>query len=112
MDRLTHKTSTVLIATGGSTRIFRSVADVPPSLRKKLVAATSGPASATILIADENGRKEIVKSLDGGESALESRILDKALAGRKRSSWNWRHWAELVLVAGIGVCLWALSNWK
>lgn len=112
MERITHKTSTVLIATGSKTQVFRSVSDVPPALRKKLVAATSGPTSATILIADENGRKEIMRSLDGDGSGLESRILQNALAARRRGPWNWRHWAELVLVAGIGVCLWALSNWK
>lgn len=112
MERLTHKTSTVLISTGGRTRVFRSVSDVPPSLRKKLVAATSGPAAATILIADENGRKEILRSIEGTNGALESRMLEKALASHRDSRWNWRHWAELALVAGIGVCLWALSNWK
>jgi hypothetical protein len=112
MERMTHRTSAVVISAGGRMQVFRSVAEVPPALRKKLLAATSGPEAATILIADENGRKEILRSLEGGNAALETRVLQGALARRNSARWGWRHWAELTLVAGIGICLWALSSWR
>ncbi len=112
MERVTHKTSTVVVSVGDRTRVYRSVGDVPPALRKKLLEATSGANSATILIADENGRKEIVRSLQGQGSSLEAKLLDSAIGRALPAKWTWRHWAEVGLVAGIGLCLWALSNWK
>ncbi len=36
MQRVTVKTSTIFIAKGGKTQVFRSVSEVPPRLRKEL----------------------------------------------------------------------------
>jgi hypothetical protein len=65
MDRMTVKTSTIFISVGGKTKVFKSVDDVPPKLRRKLQESTSGINAATILIADRRGREEIVKALRG-----------------------------------------------
>ena len=59
MQRVTVKTSTIFIAKGAKTRVYRSVQDVPPQLRKELEHSTNGFNSATILIADRRGREEI-----------------------------------------------------
>jgi hypothetical protein len=109
MERVTHKTSTVIVSIGETTEVFRSVGDLPAGLRKKLVKATTGVNAATILIADENGRKEIVRSLQSGEATAPRSLMDK-VAGSDR--WTRRHLAEVALVVGIGLCLWALSNLK
>src|SRR6202789_628188 len=55
--------SVVLIPAGGSDLIYRTVEDVPASLRNKLLRSTNGANSATILIADRRGRKEVDKAM-------------------------------------------------
>ena len=57
------QTSTVLISAGGSDRVYRSVDEVPQALRTRLLKSTNGANSATILIADRRGRKEIAKAM-------------------------------------------------
>jgi hypothetical protein len=117
MDRLTHKTSTIVIAAGDRTKVFHSVAEVPPSLRKKLIESTSGTNSATVLIADEGGRREILRSIRGLPTELQSRLV-RSMAGAPRSSsrrsaaLGWRQWVEIGLLGGIGLCLWMLAAWK
>jgi hypothetical protein len=56
------KTSTILISTddGG---VFGSIEEVPEPLREALVSATTGPDSATIIIADRVGRSRIAAAL-------------------------------------------------
>jgi hypothetical protein len=63
MHRVTVKTSTIFIAKGGRTRVYRSVSEIPQRLRKELEESTNGFNSATILIADRRGRKEIPRAL-------------------------------------------------
>jgi hypothetical protein len=70
MAQLTARSSTIFIATGRETRVYRSVEDVPPELRQKLVSCTRGINSATILIADKHGREELVRSLQGRPSEV------------------------------------------
>lgn len=130
-ERVTHKTATILISAGGRSRTFKSLNEVPPDLRERLAESTSGPYSATLLIADQNGRREIVRSLQGQPSAIESRWI-RSFAGRNQLSTSsggetevlsalpgqvtgrkrWRHIAELALLAGIGLCLWLMAAWK
>src|SRR5215475_7567778 len=74
MHRVTVKTSTIFIAKGGKTHVFRSVDDVPPRLRKELEESTNSFNSATILIADRRGREEIVRALNGMPSSLRTRL--------------------------------------
>jgi hypothetical protein len=63
MPRVTLKSSTIFISVGNKTEVFRSVDDVPPPLRKKLEQSTNSINSATILIADRNGKEEIVRAI-------------------------------------------------
>src|ERR1700690_3318058 len=80
MNRVTVKTSTIFIAKGGRTRVYRSVSEVPPQLRKELEESTNSFNSATILIADRRGREEIIKTLNGIPSALRSRLAPSLTA--------------------------------
>lgn len=131
-ERVTHKTATILISVGGQAQTFKSLNEVPPRLRERLVASTSGPYSATLLIADEAGRREIMRSLRGQPSGVESRWI-RSFANRGQSEGEpggeievpviettafslrqrrIRHAAELALLAGIGLCLWLMAAWR
>jgi hypothetical protein len=57
------KTSTILIARGEQRSVYRSVEDVPDALKRQLLRSTNGLNSATIVIADRQGRKEIAKAI-------------------------------------------------
>jgi hypothetical protein len=115
--RLTSKTSTILISVGDRVQVYRSVDEVPPHLRRKLLQSTSSVNSATVLIADEGGRREILKSLKGLPSELQSRLV-RTLSARSSSDrrrtmvLGWRQWAEIGLLAAIGLCLWLLAAWE
>jgi predicted amidophosphoribosyltransferase len=58
-----YQTSTVLISSGGNHLVYGSVEEVPVRLRTKLLKFTNGRNSATILIADRRGRREIAKAM-------------------------------------------------
>ena len=115
MSRVTLKTSTIFISIGDKTQVYRSVADVPPSLRKKLEQSTNGINSATILIADRNGKEEIVRAIRGLPSSLRTRIGSSApeqgeTAAKSGFRWStlWQDWAEMALPAAIGFAVWFL----
>ncbi len=117
MSRVTLKSSTIFISVGNRTEVYRSVADVPPSLRKKLEQSTNGINSATILIADRKGKEEIVRAIRGLPSDLRSRLgtslREEAPPPVRRWAiplaipWTrvarvWEDWAEFLLPAAIG----------
>jgi len=118
-DRITHKTSTILVSTGGKLRSFRTLEEIPEQVRQRLIRSTSGPYSATLLIADEAGRQEVLRSLRGQPSAVESRWMrsfsspsESARPAQAEVGQRWRRVAEVALLAGIGLCLWLLAAWR
>jgi len=124
MSRVTLKSSTIFISVGNKTEVYRSVAEVPPSLRKKLEQSTNGINSATILIADRKGKEEIVRAIRGLPSNLRSRLStslrEEAVAARTVrqpfpwAKWAlvWQDWAEFLLPAAIGAAVWLLFGAK
>jgi hypothetical protein len=119
MSRVTLKSSTIFISVGNKTEVYRSVADVPPSLRKKLEQSTNGINSATILIADRKGKEEIVRAIRGLPSNLRSKLStslreDTRRAEPKSPVWTsvLQNWAEFLLPAAIGVAVWLLFSLK
>ena len=116
MAQLTARSSTIFIATGSETRVYRSVEDVPPELRQKLVSCTRGLNSATILIADKHGREELVKSLQGRPSEVECRLLENIRSHQpepepvaretKSKLQSIRTILELLLPVAVGASLW------
>ena len=117
MAQLTARSSTIFIATGSETRVYRSVEDVPPELRQKLVSCTRGINSATILIADKHGREELVKSLQGRPSEVECRLVESIRARqpeppsateqeKKSRLQSIRTILELLLPVAVGASLW------
>src|SRR3984885_1168894 len=119
MSRVTLKSSTIFISVGNKTEVYRSVADVPPSLRKRLEQSTNGINSATILIADRKGKEEIVRAIRGLPSGLRSRLttsLRKEAHQETRELNRWilwsREWAEIVFPAVLGLAVWLLYSSK
>jgi len=119
MARVTVKSSTIFISVGDKTQVYRSVAEVPPRLRKKLEQSTNGINSATILIADRRGREEIVRAIRGLPSGVRSRFaaaLHKDGGGEKgfthRLRALGRNWAEILLPGAIGLLVWMLFSMR
>ena len=83
-------------------------------LRRKLEESTSGLNSATILIADQRGREELVRALQGKPSSVQSRLADAirthrarhTSAAKPRRTLSMRSWLEILLPAAIGASLW------
>src|SRR5277367_2744619 len=57
------KTSTILISAGETRSVYRSVDEVPDGLKRQLLRSTNGTNSATIVIADRQGRREIANAI-------------------------------------------------
>lgn len=123
MQRVTVKTSTIFIAKGGKTRVYHSVNDVPPLLRKQLEDSTNGFNSRTILIADRRGREEILRALSGLPSGLRSRLASSLNSPSSSSSaaepesrpalrFLRRNWAEILLPTAVGVIVWLAFHYR
>jgi len=125
MHRFTLKTSTIFIAKGRKTRVYRSVSEVPRRLRQELEESTNGFNSATILIADRRGREEIVRALHGLPSALRSRLAPSlkkdampatkhavSAAARPLVYFLRRNWMQIALPGAVGLAVWAALSWR
>ncbi len=100
------QTSTVLISSGGSDLVYRTVEEVPRGLRTRLLKSTSGGNSGIILIADRRGRKEIAK------------VVGELPGGRKRAGWPTSGRkrgvaAVVVLLLALALVAWAFAHhWR
>lgn len=83
-------TSSVLISAGGDDLVYRSVDEVPARLRSKLLKSTNGANSATILIADRRGRKEITRAMRKLPGPAQRRLMESVLgAGASSTVLEW-----------------------
>lgn len=106
----TFQVSSVLISSGGSDRVYRSVDDVPARLRTRLLKSTNSPNSATILIADRRGRKEIAKAMRKLPGGSHRRLIRSVLGARVASPPSaWLTPARrAAIMAVVAVCCLAL----
>jgi len=76
------QSSTVLISADGADLVYRSMEEVPGPLRNRLLKSTNSANSATILIADRRGRREIAKVMrhlpGSGQRRLVQSLMDPA----------------------------------
>jgi hypothetical protein len=105
-----YQTSVVRIAAGAADLVYRSVDEVPAPLRQKLLASTNSPNSATILIADRRGRKEIAKAVRGLPGSGNRRLYRSLLPGadsERVPTWftKGRRYAILVAMCTLVVSL-------
>jgi hypothetical protein len=116
MSLLTARSSTIFIAKGEKTQVYRSFDEVPAPLKRKLQESTRGMNSATILIADKRGREELVRALQGQPSQVQCRLAEtlrsrqahEGVTPRRRLRLgSLRTWLELLLPVAIGASLWA-----
>lgn len=124
MDIQTFRTSTILIATDGKTRLYKSRSEMTPELRQELQKTLDSPLTGTVLIADQRGRDEILKMLRGEPSALRNaggqmrrRLrVEKApstpLAGPVVPGWLRSRWVRALIAflvpAAVGAGFYAL----
>lgn len=115
MPLLTQRTSTIFIARGEQTHVYRSVEEIPPVLRRKLQQTTRGINSGTILIADRRGRQELLRALQGQRPRIEHRLAEavgtaeterRPKPEKLRALGSLRTWLELLLPVAIGASLW------
>lgn len=118
MERLTLKSSTIFISAGDKVKVYRSLDDVPSKLRKKLHETTNGINAATILIADRNGREEIVRAIQGlpngirTQAATEPESPEVEPGAEKHFRMEWRLGVELLLPVVVGVLIWLAFTYK
>jgi hypothetical protein len=133
MNKMTVKTSTIFIAKGDKTRVYHSMNEVPPKLRKELDESTNSFNSATILIADRRGREEIVRALNGLPSSLRSRLAQSLNPNQHQPSatppvvlpepvelkpfsaavgFLRRFWLEITIPSAVGCILWAAFHFR
>ncbi|MCX6597466.1 MAG: hypothetical protein NTV70_13985 [Acidobacteria bacterium] len=70
----TVRSSTIFVAEGDRTEVFRSMEDVPLDTRERLLKSTSGAGAATIFIANKGGRRELARRLKGLPSRIRTRM--------------------------------------
>jgi len=119
MALLTARSATIFIASGEHTKVYRSVEEVPPPLRRKLIETTNSANSATILIADKRGREELVRALQGKRNGVRRRVVDTIRSRQQPSDpprsrfhalKSVRAWLEFLLPLVIGASLWFLID--
>jgi hypothetical protein len=110
------QTSTVLISADGSDLVYRSVDEVPATLRTRLLKSTNGSNSATILIADRRGRKEIARAMRKLPGPAQRRLVHSALTAPAPTgpvawlSLHWRKAAFAVLVPLGALAVWLVGH--
>ncbi|MFN7920868.1 MAG: hypothetical protein U0Q16_12270 [Bryobacteraceae bacterium] len=110
METVTAKWSAVIIATGEKTRMYSSVSDVPPELRRQLETAMQREDAATIVIADESGRRELIRAFRGESPSLRASLRRFAEAGG-RTRWLSRWPLNRIAAAALVAAAVAASCW-
>jgi hypothetical protein len=109
METVTLKMSTIFVSTGRHMRVYRSVEDMPETVRQELTRSTTGAHSATILIADRRGREELVRAIQGRPSSIPLRMASRSRRKQQRPR---RYWLEAGLIGVLCLLLWSLAVWK
>jgi hypothetical protein len=116
MDTVTVKSSTVYIALGDQIDVYRSLEEVPPPMRRRLDESTNSANSATILIADRNGQRELVRAIEGHPTPLRVRVRSPRVQTAPEpvpvEEKPERPWLEVGLIGLLGLAAWIVFLWK
>lgn len=107
------KTSAILIAAGGNAGVYHSLKEVPKPLRTRLLASTTGVNSGTILIADRQGRWQILRALrrlPGPRRGLLHSILGQESVERRHARRLLRQSIAWLVAALILMALWLVRQ--
>lgn len=103
------KTSTILISSGETRKVYKSVEDVPDRLRQQLLRFTNGLNSATIVIADRQGRKEIAKAIRNLPGTVKpDPTAPPATAGLPKLPLSVVRSAAAILVVAVVALIWVI----
>lgn len=123
----TFRCSTIFVAEGGETHIYRSFSEMPTQMRRRISARTRGGASATIFIANRGGREELAKRLRGMPSRVQTRLEETVPAEPKRpqnpeppafaslsevGAMPPMARTAVMLASGVALLAWLLSSWR
>ncbi len=116
METVTVKSSTVYIALGDQIDVYRSLEEVPAPMRRRLDESTNGANSATILIADRNGQRELVRAIEGHPTPLRVRARSSRVPTPQEppavAEKAERPWLEIGLIGLLGLVAWIVFLWK
>jgi len=96
------KTSTVIIATAGENSFYRSVQEVPESLRRRLIETTNSENSGLIVIADRAGKEQWTEIVAHRESRATTGAEGAAASVRGFARLSWAAWAGILLFLAAG----------
>ena len=105
------KTSSVRVATSGEERVYRSLEDVPPELRRKIRKTIEGPNSETIWIANQEAYERIVAQepdIPPEMQNLRDAVTPQPAAPQPRPIPKVNRVLGVLFLAAVGLCLlWA-----
>lgn len=73
MVRHTLRSSVVFVSVGDETRVFRSLDEVPADWKRRFQSSDPGLRPQTILIADREGRKELLAESQARQAGADSK---------------------------------------
>ncbi len=107
------KTSAILIAAGSTAGVYHSLKEVPRPLRTRLIECTTGVNSGTILIADRQGRRQILRALrrlPGPQQSLLESIFGQVGEEQRRARRLLWHSIAWLVVAFSLLAIWLVRE--
>jgi hypothetical protein len=106
MDKRVLKTTVVHVCFKGASGVFRSAEAIPAKVKRQIAVTAKQGRSATILIADRNGKRELARAVRGRASRVALRLTRKP-ASKLQHLWAaGREWLDLIVLGLAGLLLW------
>ena len=107
------KTSSVMIAVGDENSFYRSMQEVPESMRRRLIETTNSENSGMIVIADRAGKEQWTEVIAHREAQQARAVLQApAIAAesapeppRGLAGLSWSTWAGVLLFLAAGAMI-------
>jgi hypothetical protein len=106
MNKRVLKTTVVHVCFKGATGVFRSADAIPAGVKRQIAATAKQGKSATILIADRNGKRELARAVRGRASRVALRLTRKPVTRLRRLWVACREWLDIIVLGIAGLLLW------